>query len=104
MLRLFEAERDREQFHSPKNLASAPGVESGELLEHFQWLSQAQSTKLSDVIRDCVGDELADVMIYAIKPADKPQIDLVRSIHSKITRVVHKNIRSQRARASPQHT
>lgn len=34
-LRTFAAERDWDQFHSPKNLAMALNVEAAELLEHF---------------------------------------------------------------------
>jgi NTP pyrophosphatase (non-canonical NTP hydrolase) len=39
----FARERDWEQFQSPKNLAMALAGEAGELLEHFQWLTEAQS-------------------------------------------------------------
>ncbi|RTZ61007.1 MAG: nucleotide pyrophosphohydrolase, partial [Gammaproteobacteria bacterium] len=45
-LREFAAERDWDQFHSPKNFASALIVEAAELLEHFQWLTQEQSRHL----------------------------------------------------------
>jgi dCTP diphosphatase len=36
-LRQFAAERDWDQFHSPKNLAMALAVEAAELMEPFQW-------------------------------------------------------------------
>ena len=39
----FARERDWDQFHSPKNLAMALAGEVGELLEHFQWLTETQS-------------------------------------------------------------
>lgn len=51
----FARERDWQQFHSPKNLASALVVEAGELLEHFQWLTEAQSRALAAEQRDAVG-------------------------------------------------
>jgi NTP pyrophosphatase (non-canonical NTP hydrolase) len=41
-LRRFAAERDWEQFHTPKNLAISLAVEVGELLEHVQWGSDAE--------------------------------------------------------------
>ena len=41
----FATDRDWQQFHSPKNLASALVVEFGELLEHFQWLTEAQTSR-----------------------------------------------------------
>jgi NTP pyrophosphatase (non-canonical NTP hydrolase) len=47
-------ERDGQQFHSPKNLASALVVEAGELLEHFQWRAKAQSRELTPEKRDVV--------------------------------------------------
>jgi NTP pyrophosphatase (non-canonical NTP hydrolase) len=50
-LRRFAAERDWEQFHSPKNLAMALSVEAAELLEHFQWLSDAESSALKPETR-----------------------------------------------------
>jgi dCTP diphosphatase len=43
----FAKERDWHPFHSPKNLASALVVEAGELLEHFQWLTEEQSRMLT---------------------------------------------------------
>jgi len=46
-LRRFAADRDWDQFHSPKNLASAVVVEAAELLERFQWLTEDQSRALS---------------------------------------------------------
>ena len=46
-LRAFAAERDWDQFHSPKNLAMALSVEASELVEIFQWLTEAQSRELS---------------------------------------------------------
>ena len=45
-LAAFAREREWEQFHSPKNLAMAVAAESAELLEHFQWLTEAQSREL----------------------------------------------------------
>lgn len=42
-VRQFAAERDWEQFHTPKNLAMALVAEAGELAAEFQWLTAAQS-------------------------------------------------------------
>ncbi|MDE2457494.1 MAG: nucleotide pyrophosphohydrolase, partial [Burkholderiales bacterium] len=63
-LQQFAQERDWQQFHSPKNLASALTVEAGELLEHFQWLTEEQSRALSPDKRDAVAAEIADVLLY----------------------------------------
>ena len=76
-LRDFAAEREWEQFHSPKNLAAALSVEAGELLEHFQWLSDAASRELPRTKREEISKEVADVFIYLLQLADKLQIDLI---------------------------
>ena len=83
-LRKFAAERDWDQFHSPKNLASALSVEAAELLEHFQWLTEAESKSLPPARRDAVRDELADVLIYLVRIADKLDVDLLEAAAQKI--------------------
>ena len=83
-LRSFAAERDWEQFHSPKNLAAALTVEAAELLEHFQWLTDEQSRSLSSGKRVAVSHELADVLLYLLQIADKLQIDLVAAAREKL--------------------
>lgn len=85
-LRRFADEREWDQFHSPKNLAAALNVEAGELLEHFQWLTEEQSRNLSSEVKRKVGDELADVLIHLIRLADKLDLDLVAATHGKISR------------------
>ena len=52
--RAFVAEREWEQFHSPKNLAMALAGEAGELLELFQWLTQEESRNLPDDAKQAV--------------------------------------------------
>ncbi|MGQ4583075.1 MazG-like family protein [Lysobacter sp. F60174L2] len=83
-LREFAREREWEQFHSPKNLAAALSVEAAELLEHFQWLTEAQSRDLSDDKREQVAEELADVLIYVLQLADKLCIDPVDAAWRKM--------------------
>jgi dCTP diphosphatase len=85
-LRDFAARRDWDQFHSPKNLASALAVEAAELLEHFQWLTEDQSRQLAPGKRVEVADELADVMLYLIQIADKFDIDLLSAAANKLAR------------------
>lgn len=83
-LRAFARERDWERFHSPKNLAMALSVEAAELLEHFQWITEAESRELGLDERAQVAEEIADVQIYLMTLADKLGIDLVASVDSKI--------------------
>lgn len=83
-LRAFAAERDWAQFHSPKNLAAALTVEAGEVLEHFQWLTEEQSRALSPDKRAEVADELADVLLYLLQLADKLDVDLIDAATGKL--------------------
>jgi NTP pyrophosphatase (non-canonical NTP hydrolase) len=83
-LRGFAAERDWDQFHSPKNLATALAVEAAEILEHFQWLTEEQSQSLPEAKRNEVADELADVLLYLVRLADKMDIDLMAAAKGKL--------------------
>jgi dCTP diphosphatase len=83
-LREFAKERDWDQFHSPKNLAMALSVEASELLEHFQWLTEEQSSNLSAEKRKKVAQEMSDVQVYLIRLADKLGVDLLQEIEAKL--------------------
>ncbi len=83
-LRRFAAARDWEQFHSPKNLAAALIVEAGELLEHFQWLTEAQSRSLAEERKREVELEMADVLVYLVRLADQLGIDLMAAARRKM--------------------
>ena len=66
-LREFVAERDWSQFHSSENLAKSVSIEAAELLELFQWNS--------DVDKERLRDEIADVLTYCFLLADKHGLD-----------------------------
>lgn len=83
-LRAFAAARDWEQFHTPKNLASALSVEAAELLEHFQWLTEAQSQALGADKKAEVAAEAADVFLYLLQLCDKLGIDLIAASQAKM--------------------
>jgi NTP pyrophosphatase (non-canonical NTP hydrolase) len=83
-LRQFAAARDWDQFHSPRNLATALAVEAAELLEPFQWLTDEQSRNLPPDTRAAVEQELADVLLYLIRLADKLDVDLEQAARAKI--------------------
>jgi dCTP diphosphatase len=85
-LRAFAAARDWEQFHSPKNLAMALIAEAAELVEHFQWLTEAQSAALPPEKLAAVADELADVQIYLVRIADRLGVDLLAAAGAKMDR------------------
>ena len=83
-LRVFAAERDWEQFHSPKNLAMALSVEVAEIVELFQWLTEEQSASLSAEKRAELREEIGDVMIYLTNLADKFHIDPIEAAKDKL--------------------
>ena len=85
-LRSFAAERDWQQFHTPKNLAMAMIVEAAELVEHFQWLTPEQSLTLEAAKLAAVRDELADTLIYLVELADVLGVDLLTAATDKMAK------------------
>jgi NTP pyrophosphatase (non-canonical NTP hydrolase) len=83
-VRHFADQRDWNQFHSPKNLVMALGVEAAELSEIFQWLTEEQSGQLSEEMRARVADEIADVQVYLVRLADRLEIDIASSVTAKM--------------------
>lgn len=83
-LRQFADERNWEKYHSPKNLTMALSVEVAELAEHFQWLTQQESSHLSPDQKKAVREEIADVFIYLVRLADRLEIDLLNAAEDKI--------------------
>ena len=83
-LQAFADERDWQQFHSPKNLSMAINVEAGELLEHFQWLTDEASVELdADKVQE-IAKEIGDVQIYLIRLADQLGIDILAATEAKM--------------------
>lgn len=83
-LREFARVRDWERFHAPKNIAAALIVEAAELLEHFQWLTEDESRRLSPEQGRAVELEIADVFIYLTRLADLLNVDLLTAAARKI--------------------
>jgi len=85
-LRDFAAARDWDQFHSPKNLSMALAAEAGELLEKFQWLTEQQSSSLSPEQKEAIAEEMADVLVYLVRLADKLNVDLLEVTEKKMAK------------------
>lgn len=83
-MRDFAARRDWDQFHAPKNLVMALAGEAGELIEHFQWLSEAQSATLDPRTLDEVAAEIADIQIYLVRLADKLGVSIAEAVEKKV--------------------
>jgi len=82
----FADQRDWQKFHNPKNLAMALAGEAGELLEIFQWLTEAESIQAHQDpdIHKHTSHELADILLYLIRIADQMKINLSQAIHDKL--------------------
>ncbi len=80
----FARIRDWEQFHSPKNLAMALAGEAGELLEHFQWLTETQSASLDADKKEAVALELADILIYLLRLGERLDLDILAAAYRKM--------------------
>ena len=89
-LRKFAKERDWEQFHSPKNLSMALAVEIAELMEHFQWLTEEQSSNLDQKTLARVKEEIGDIQIYLARLADQLGIDPLLAAKEKLQKNAEK--------------
>jgi NTP pyrophosphatase (non-canonical NTP hydrolase) len=83
-LREFASARDWDQFHAPKNLAMALIVEAAELVEHFQWLTAEESANPPAERKAAIAAEMADVLVYLVRLADKLEIDLMSAVSAKM--------------------
>lgn len=88
----FVAERDWEQFHSPKNLAMALAAEAAELMEHFLWIDNDASREAArdPAQRGAIADEIADVAGVVFALCNALDLDLSDIIASKMARNVLK--------------
>ena len=81
----FASQRDWDKFHTPKNLSTALVCEAGELAELFQWMTGEESAAIMDTaLADSVRDEMADVLLYLLRLADKLDVDLESAALAKI--------------------
>lgn len=90
--RQFVAERQWEPFHSPKNLVMALSAETAELLEHFLWVDNDESRRVTDdpVKREKVAEEIADVAGCLFTLCNALGVDLSDAVRAKMARNVLK--------------
>ena len=86
-LQKFADDRDWQKYHSPKNLAMALTAEVGELVEIFQWRTEAESKTLADnpKLARPVRDELADVLLYLVRLSSVLGVDLNEAVTHKLS-------------------
>lgn len=80
----FVDERDWKKFHSPKNLSMALTIEAGELMEHFQWITPEESRERDPEQKIAIGEELADILCYALAIANEMNIDVASTLSRKM--------------------
>jgi NTP pyrophosphatase (non-canonical NTP hydrolase) len=80
----FRRVRDWEQFHTPRNLASALSVEAAELLEHFVWANDQQVSHITEERRAEIMAEVADIAILLTYLAHDLSIDLEVVVSEKM--------------------
>lgn len=92
LVRRFVEERDWRQFHTPKNLSMSLAIEAAELLEHFQWLTPDESRSLANDRAQllAVGEELADVLCYALALANELSLDVSAALRDKMVKNAQK--------------
>jgi len=85
-IKKFCDDRDWDQFHGAKELATALIIESAELLEHFRWKNDKKVEELlkDENKREEIGDEMADVLYFLIRLAQRYDIDLSEALDRKI--------------------
>lgn len=88
LIRAFVDARDWRQFHTPKNLSMSLAIEVAELMEHFQWLTPEESRAVADQPEKliAVGEELADVLCYALALANELQLDVSDIVQNKMAK------------------
>ena len=88
LVREFRDRREWGRFHTPKNLSMAIAVEAAELMEQFQWLAQDEAWALAeDAGRlKLIGEELADILIYALSFAEALHLDVATAVVDKLAR------------------
>jgi dCTP diphosphatase len=89
-LRSFAAERDWNQFHTPRNLCLALTGEVGELAECFQWRADGECAPglpaWTAADKEHLGEELADCLLYLVRLADRSGVDLADAALRKLAK------------------
>lgn len=83
----FRNERDWEQFHDSKNLATAISIEAAELNELFLWKTIKES---EEVNKEKIKEELADILAFSFLLANKHGFDIKQIVLEKIKKNAEK--------------
>ena len=86
MVKKFCEERDWDQFHNPKDLAIGISTEANELLDIFRFKSDEDMKLICSDIdkREHVEEEIADILFFVLRFAQRNHIDLSEALLKKI--------------------
>ena len=82
----FRDARDWKQFHKPKDMALSLALEAAEVLEVFQWKTEADIDAGLSELRERLGDELSDVLYWVLLLANDAGIDLRSAFEHKMSK------------------
>lgn len=85
-IRAFCDERDWDQFHNPKDMALSLTLEAAEVLEHFQWKSEAEIDEYVRKHKDDIAEELIDTYYWVLRMADRFGVDLPAAFDAKMSK------------------
>jgi len=86
-VRQFTKERGWDDFHNPKNLAMSISIESAELMEIFQWLTNDEAKAINQPDKlEHIGEEIADVIIYCLSLCNQFDLDATDVIIDKMNK------------------
>jgi NTP pyrophosphatase (non-canonical NTP hydrolase) len=80
----FRKSRDWEQFHTPRNLATAISIEASELLEPFRWSSTNEEFEIATAKKIEISHEIADIAILLTLLANDLSIDISTAVEEKL--------------------
>ena len=83
-IREFCQARDWDQFHNPKDMALSLVLEATEVLEHFQWKSEAEVESYVSKHKADIAEELADTYYWVLRMCDRFGVDLPKAFEAKM--------------------
>lgn len=82
----FRAERDWEQFHSPRSLAAAIAIEAAELLEPFKWARDGEVAGIAEERKGEIAEEIADLLILLTYLGNDLAVDFEAAVRDKLAK------------------
>ena len=85
-IKRFCEDRDWDQYHGAKDLAIGIITESSELLEHFRFKLEGEIEEMfkNTEKRKEISEEIADVLYFLLRLAQRYNIDLATELNKKI--------------------